>query len=110
MGLLQDVLARIRDAEAAGKDRLQAATEQVERMLEQAESARSERTGRAVAGAEEESRQMVARAIAQAELEAASLLRQAEREAGELRDLARARMSAAVALVVAKTGESHGRR
>ena len=110
MGLLQEVLARIRDAEAAGKDRLAATAEQREKMLGQAELARRERTARTIAEAEEETRQIVARAVAQAEAEAAALLEQAEREAEELCRRASGRMPAAVSLVVVKTGEVHGHR
>lgn len=110
MGLLQEVLARIRDAEAAGKDRLQAAAERVAEMREQAELACGERTARAMAEVEEEGRRMVARAVAQAEAEAASLLEQAEREAEELRGQASERIPTAVLLVVAKTGEVYGHR
>ncbi|HSW09697.1 MAG TPA: hypothetical protein VLK32_02215 [Bacillota bacterium] len=108
--MLQDVLARIRDAESAGKDRLQAAAEQVAAMLEQAELARGERTARLTAEVDEECRRMVARAVTEAEAEAASLLELAEREAEELRGRASERIPAAVVLVVAKTGEVHGHR
>jgi len=110
MRLLQEVLARIRDAEAAGKDRLQAAAEEVESLLEQAERARGERSARTIVQAEEEARQGVARAVGQAEAEGAVLLEQAEREAEELSTRARERMPQAVSLVVAQTGEVHGHR